>query len=583
MADSSNLLGTPANYASPKQLEAIREYSNALLTGKGQQPVHSVTQGLSNIVSALVGGKSLYDSGQSEIASKRFEADNSLPAITGQPLPGPMIGAPAGVRAPSMKRAFAPEAADAPVLNAVAADPKDPDAPQVISKGTGSMYEGLPGWAPGERPMYDAYNMDGKPSASGSIPEIVKALQGNGAGQANASTLPTGNYLPPGVVPSRPHYTRDQALNVLGGFYLPQSERDAVREGYMGQGQPIAVDAAGGKILVGRNGEQVWNPSGGTSNIKAGDVDISNIPTRQGPPGTNSFEFSTPKGPLPVGPQSSLEPNPLEAFAQAAPNKGGKPAVRPLPSIIPPFVGDLQKWSQDNAIEKKRRESEIDVEKNRQEKVHDATITAGQKQYESLNEVGTKAQTDIRTLEAAAEAMKDPRFTSGFAANPILAVRGLVAQLGLDPTSAAPMEVFRKLTASANLDSLKTLLGGLGQVRVAEINLINQSQANLDNSPAANRVVMEISKHANRRAVERADFADEYVKEHGYLDAGFNGAVRKHFADKPFIPDETVKELQNMLKSDPKVKKVAPPKSGMLGAKPPAAAGSPPPPPGYEP
>jgi hypothetical protein len=59
--DLSSALTSSANYvnpayATPEQLAQLRAYSNELLSGKGQQPVHRWTQGLSNIVSALVGG-----------------------------------------------------------------------------------------------------------------------------------------------------------------------------------------------------------------------------------------------------------------------------------------------------------------------------------------------------------------------------------------------------------------------------------------------------------------------------------------------------------------------------------------------
>jgi hypothetical protein len=59
MADDVQLM--PGNYvnpdyATPEQLARLRAYSNYLLAGKGQQEVHRPLQGVSNIVSALVGG-----------------------------------------------------------------------------------------------------------------------------------------------------------------------------------------------------------------------------------------------------------------------------------------------------------------------------------------------------------------------------------------------------------------------------------------------------------------------------------------------------------------------------------------------
>lgn len=50
----------------PLALKAQRDYANALLYGKGQQPVNHWTQGVSNMVSALMGGTMDYNAAQKE-------------------------------------------------------------------------------------------------------------------------------------------------------------------------------------------------------------------------------------------------------------------------------------------------------------------------------------------------------------------------------------------------------------------------------------------------------------------------------------------------------------------------------------
>ena len=59
-------------YATPEQLKSLREYSQQLMTGAGQQPVHRWTQGVSNLVNALVGGYEGYrtDQMQNEAAAR---------------------------------------------------------------------------------------------------------------------------------------------------------------------------------------------------------------------------------------------------------------------------------------------------------------------------------------------------------------------------------------------------------------------------------------------------------------------------------------------------------------------------------
>lgn len=59
------------NYLTPSQAKSAYDYSKALMTGSGQQPVHAWTQGVSNMVNALVGGNLDYQTGLQERAALR--------------------------------------------------------------------------------------------------------------------------------------------------------------------------------------------------------------------------------------------------------------------------------------------------------------------------------------------------------------------------------------------------------------------------------------------------------------------------------------------------------------------------------
>jgi hypothetical protein len=104
MADNSNYLSTPSEYATPSQIRSTQDYAKALLYGSGQQPVHHWTQGLSNMVSALVGGNLDYRTGQRERASELSDADAKTSGLrgtgafpdNGPPVPQqPFTGSPA--------------------------------------------------------------------------------------------------------------------------------------------------------------------------------------------------------------------------------------------------------------------------------------------------------------------------------------------------------------------------------------------------------------------------------------------------------------------------------------------------------
>lgn len=593
--DISNLSSTPAEYASPNQLAAIREYSKYLLEGKGQQPVNHPLQGVSNIVSALMGGSILHDAGQSEKASKMYEAEGSLPQAPGQmPRAGGLTPVTPSKPVPAVKRAFSgtPE-------EAIAGLTMPPG--EVASSGTGSAFGGLPGWASDEKPVgwsegdYDSRVPNSKRmalSAEPGIQAITEALQPKGpqVAQASGGVVQPGNYLPPNVTPSRPVYTREQALRVLGGFHLPQTERDSVRGGYLTQNQPIPVPVAGGNILVpgSGQGQQSYIPDLKNLDVEAGDVKLKNMPAVINP--DLSFRYLQPQGALPGGIGGAI-PSPAppagvgalpfaaEAGDGGAPFPGAPPPVKmaqgpnPLPTMIPPMVGDLQKWSQENAIEKARREklnqmhldvekkrleSPIEIENKKLEELNKTQIDAGEKDFSKIRDIAEVAYRELPTFEMAKRVIEDPAFVSGFGNQPILTIKRALNQMGFTGKMSDPyaMELFQKLTASVNLDNLKTLLGGLGQIRVFEGDLVKNATANIANTPAANRVLLNIGMKANQRAIERADLAADYRKEHGFLDSGWGKFERNHFKDKPWLSTDEIANFRQQLEADPRYKPV---------------------------
>src|ERR1700757_4919524 len=78
MADNPNLLSTPENYATPDQIKSTYDYAKALMSGSGQQSVHHWTQGVSNMVSALIGGNLDYNANKRERQRELYDAGNRV-------------------------------------------------------------------------------------------------------------------------------------------------------------------------------------------------------------------------------------------------------------------------------------------------------------------------------------------------------------------------------------------------------------------------------------------------------------------------------------------------------------------------
>jgi hypothetical protein len=75
-------------------------------------------------------------------------------------------------------------------------------------------------------------------------------------------------------------------------------------------------------------------------------------------------------------------------------------------------------------------------------------------------------------------------------------------------------------------------LKGLGQIRVAEINMAREAAASPDNSIPANKLLVEISKRTHQRNADIAEMAQNYKEQNGTLDAGFDKQVTAYYKGK---------------------------------------------------
>jgi ABC-type transporter MlaC component len=71
-------------YATPEQAKSLRDYADQLMTGKGQMPVHRWTQGVSNIVNALIGGAASAKADNLQQSAAQQNAQNWASLLTQQ-------------------------------------------------------------------------------------------------------------------------------------------------------------------------------------------------------------------------------------------------------------------------------------------------------------------------------------------------------------------------------------------------------------------------------------------------------------------------------------------------------------------
>jgi hypothetical protein len=108
------------------------------------------------------------------------------------------------------------------------------------------------------------------------------------------------------------------------------------------------------------------------------------------------------------------------------------------------------------------------------------------------------------------------------------------------------MEVFGKTVSSAILDQIRSLGGqGLGQVRVAEINVMKQAAQNHDNTPASNRMLTEIQDRlAQRWTIPIAEAAQQY--NGGHLDVGFDRWKSQYMNSHPLFSKEELADTRRI-------------------------------------
>lgn len=168
------------------------------------------------------------------------------------------------------------------------------------------------------------------------------------------------------------------------------------------------------------------------------------------------------------------------------------------------------------------------------------------KKYDVLVDNGQKAQNEIPQLELMQTQMDDPNFFSGAGEKYNLLYKRLKSAVGIDPEAPVPQEMLRKITSTNILSSLGALKG-LGQIRVAEINLAKDAAASPDNSVPANKFLVETSKRVHQRNAEIADMAQAYKEENGALDAGFDKKVTQFYKAHPLFNDAEIKDWHKII------------------------------------
>lgn len=689
MPTEDSLLSTPAGYATPEQLAASREYAKALLYGKGQQePIRHWTQGVSNMVSALVGGYDLYKAGQQERGSQLFDA-NRLPRDVGdttESVSAPAKGGAASVRTnnpgaqwpgPVSKQfgstSFQPVAAGnkiavfddpvkggaaqfslldrkysglplqvainrwstgndqgnansaayaAKVAKAAGLSPNAVLTPQLLRSPQGiAMAKAMADWeAGGTYPMSDeqwraahalafsggkggqpmAFNgqpTGGPPVASDASGGTPMALAGGKVPMALSgapTTVPPGRvsqeqgqtFIPPELVPHRIPVTREEFVNTMASPYVSPEMKTFTAQSYYGQRQPQDIATTGGRVVVG-GGKQMYIPELQKGTFKGPQgIEVPYFGTIT-PQQTLKFMQGEGGTPTPSAPRSPPPPNVPDLQYAPTEGNGGFPGMLGAapPGGLPPEITTGRSAPKDEGAPAPQKTAQLggtpqqmldslmkmglDYEGKKTQIDKDAE--SFQKRYDTLADVGTKAAITMPDLQIAREMLEDPKFYSGPAADPIIDWKRLKSVIGGDPKAAAANEVFDKVISGNIVKDLGVELQKLGQVRIAEIDLLKKAAANRYNTIPANRAVLELMMRAHQQLNDVSKITNAYsqgvrwdakgkvvrgpdgqpvIHDERPTTAGLDAAIKQYVEQHPIAKPEEIKNYEKLFDND---------------------------------
>lgn len=422
--------------------------------------------------------------------------------------------------------------------------------------------------------------------------QVAAALKG-GAGPVAPIGQPTQPVVDPRLLPRQPHPTRQQMEFMFGAGapYMNEKMQELMMGQYYGYGQPIQMPHPFGTVLydpvthtqqfIGNTMNREVKSSSGATHIDTYQYDEQGVlhllPTKGGETGgekpaeedpDNWLDRNTPaKAP---GPQGALTPpatstmaaNPMGALANM-PSQGASPTSQKLASLetgvgsdaSPSMLSAPPPAPQAPAGGTKLADYQSDLMRRL-----DAEGIQYRGSVTAAEEMSKKAVADYMAEQATArniaakvdqtEYLKQLTYDPNFMSAIKMRLGGdqwnqLKAQFGDDPNANRASELFDKILNGEVLQDLKMSTQGMGQIRLAELQVVQRSLANREMTQQGMRAALDIMINAQKRELELADLQNKYVKEKGVQDVtGWNRVVQRYLARNPIITDDLKKSWE---------------------------------------
>ena len=155
------------------------------------------------------------------------------------------------------------------------------------------------------------------------------------------------------------------------------------------------------------------------------------------------------------------------------------------------------------------------------------------KRASAIQTAASSASGTLRNLDTLEQLFKDPNVAKGGAAENISGLKNLAASAGVDIKGVGAEQGVQAITNKMALDSRSTAEGGgmPGAMSDADRNFLANQQPGLSKTPEGRAIIIDNARKLAQRQVEVARMAQQYERDHGRIDAGFDRQLQE-FADK---------------------------------------------------
>jgi hypothetical protein len=305
---------------------------------------------------------------------------------------------------------------------------------------------------------------------------------------------------------------------------------------------------------------------------------------------TGTMNDAGPLGTRPPGAFGAVPVPPIEKPAEAAAAEAAPAGVQTAQSMLPPMLRDTL-----------LDVGNVNAENKRKETAATKDVELFNDEYKDFRDKSTAAVAALPQIQYARKIIEQPGIVQGPFADFKVGWNKLLTTLG-DKDAEQNLsynQIFEKLISNGILRDMKTMLGGwAGQVRNAEIALMNKASATQYNTIEANRAILDMAERSQKQLAEVGQRSNWYRQGYQFdnkgeltLDAnghpimgpkapdaaGLDNVIRGYLTNNPIYNPNELEHINDILDAG----KVAP-KGGPLSTPAPGTPGkAPPPPAGY--